>query len=189
MVRMLFSILFFSFWLVSCESKVDSVKSAIKANEREDKPNDTLTAMNVVSEWDAKFMVEAASSTLAGALAGNTAKDKASGKMIKDWGHKMHTEHLTIFTELKNLASLKNVTLPESVGAAHKSQLDDLQNKRTGFDTDYMTLVIDLHEESIKNYQQAANNAKSPEVKTFASKYLPLLRTHLDSARLIKDKL
>jgi putative membrane protein len=109
--------------------------------------------------------------------------------MVKEWGSKMHIQHQNIFSELKNLASLKNVTLPETMGAAHKSQLDDLQKKQTGFDANYISFIIDLHEEAIKKYQQAANNAKSPEVKTFASKYLPELRTHLDSARIIKDKL
>ena len=190
MVKYLVSgILFFSFLIIGCGGQDDSVKEAIKANEREDKPNDTLTAMNVVSEWDAKFMVEAASSTLTEAMAGKLAADKASNTFVKAWGNKMHKKHLDIFSELKNLASLKNVTLPESMGTAHKSQLEELQEKQSGFDANYISLLIDLHEEAIKKYQQAANNAKSPEVKSFASKYLPELRTHLDSARLLKDKL
>ena len=86
--------------------------------------------------------------------------------------------------ELKKLSSLNNVTLPTISENQLVSELEDLQNENAAeFDEKYLSFIIELLEEDTRQFEKAANNANSPEIKIFASKSLPVIRTHLDAAR------
>ena len=45
---------------------------------------------------------------------------------------------------------------------------------------------VDDHKDDIKAFERAADKAQDPEVKSFAAKTLPTLKTHLQFAQEVK---
>jgi putative membrane protein len=64
-------------------------------------------------------------------------------------------------------------------------------SKKSGkeFDRAYMKMMVDDHQEDIKAFEKSSNDAKDADIKAFASKTLPTLRMHLDSAKAVNDAL
>ena len=145
---------------------------------------DTARGMNVVNESDERFLKERAAAILLEVEIGQLALQKTNNQSIKNLSNKIIEDRLVVLEELKKLSSLKNVTLPTVSDNKYASQLEDLQTLNAAeFDKKYQSFVIELLEEDTLKFEKAANNANSPEIKIFASKSLPVLRTHLDAAR------
>lgn len=150
----------------------------------------TATAANNVSESDKKFMMEAASGGMMEVQAGQLASQSAMNDRVKAFGNMMVQDHTNANNELKALASQKNVMVPDSMMAKHREHINMLK-KKTGkdFDKAYMSMMVTDHNEDVSKFQVAAKNAADADVKAFASKTLPVLRTHLDSAKAINSNM
>jgi len=187
--KLLILVLLSSLFFQACNNgENDSVEQANEANERNDMNTgtDTVASMNTVDENDAEFMVEAASGGMMEVELGNMAQQKSSNARVKGFGEMMVRDHSGANEELKNLASLKNVTLPATMGDKHQKNVNNLRDKPAkDFDKAYINMMIDDHKEDINKFERAASNAKSPDVKSYAAKTLPVLRVHLDSAKAI----
>ncbi len=57
------------------------------------------------------------------------------------------------------------------------------------FDSHYMKMMTDDHIKVVSKFQNASDNATDADLKGWASKQLPILKTHLDSAKAIRAKL
>lgn len=169
--------------LQSCgngETSKDSVEKAEATNE-----NNTA-----VKEDDSEFVVKAGSGGMMEVQAGQLAQQKAVNPRVKAFGDMLVADHTKAGEELKAVASSKNLAVPGSLGEDHQSHINDLQKKAGAeFDKDFMSMMVDDHKKDISAFEDAANNAKDADIKAFAAKTLPTLRTHLDSAQAIKDAL
>ena len=88
------------------------------------------------------------------------------------------------------MASQKSVTLPDSVSAEHKKMMTDLQKKKgIDFDKAYIDGMVKDHQKDVKEFEEAANKVKDTDVKAFITNTLPVLKTHLDSAKAIQKRL
>ena len=65
--------------------------------------------------------------------------------------------------------------------------IDDLKMK-TGkdFDKAYMDMMINDHEQDIKDFKKEADNGKDAVISSYATKILPVLQRHLDAAKTIR---
>lgn len=146
----------------------------------------TGATANNVNETDKTFMMESAGSGMMEVQAGQLAAQNASSDRVKAFGNMMVQDHTNANNELKALASQKNVMLPDSLPAKHREHLNTLKTK-TGreFDRTYMSMMVTHHNEDVNKFQVASNNAGDADVKGFATKNLPILRGHLDSAKAI----
>jgi putative membrane protein len=168
-----------SAFLVSCQQKKDSVEQAESTNEQNMK--DSILTLD---KDDERFMVKAANGGLMEVAAGKLAHEKASSKEVKEFGHHMMEDHEKANNDLKQLAEAKKVMLPDSMDSDAKDKLAKLA-KKTGkdFDKAYMEEMVDDHKKDINEFEDASKNAKDPEVKAYAEKTLPTLKTHLDMAQ------
>jgi putative membrane protein len=150
----------------------------------------TTATANNLSDADKKFMNEAASGGMMEVEAGQLASQTASNDRVKAFGNMMVQDHTNANNELKGLAAQKNVMLPDSIMAEHRNHINMLK-KKTGkeFDKAYMSMMVTDHNEDVNKFQVTANNAADADLKAFASKTLPVLRTHLDSAKAINSSL
>lgn len=53
------------------------------------------------------------------------------------------------------------------------------------FDRDYVDLIVDTHEDSVRLFQKAAKDAQDAEVRSFASSHVAALQSHLDQANAL----
>jgi putative membrane protein len=140
-------------------------------------PADSATTM---------FMTKAASGGMMEVQLGQLAQQQGQSQRVKDFGAMMVRDHGKANDELKSLASAKNVTLSDSLTAEHKRHVTSLQNKKgTAFDKAYMSMMVQDHQKDIQEFEKASNNLSDGEVKAFATRTLPVLKAHLDSATAI----
>ena len=174
----------------------DSVDAAKEANDKKDSMvttnsmDSTMTSTVMpVDKSDADFAVEAANGGMMEVEMGNYAQQNAFSSRVKDFGAMMARDHSQVNSELKALAASKNITLPATMGAdAHKEMEDLMKKKGKDFDKAYMNMMLDDHKKDVKAFEKAASDCKDADLKNFASKTLPVLRTHLDSTKAITGK-
>ncbi len=141
-------------------------------------------AADKLSMGDSRFIKDAASGGLLEVELGRLAAEKAASQQVKDFGKKMEQEHGKANTELKQLASSKNVQIADKLDGKHKSTYDRLA-KLSGerFDREYMKTMIDDHKADVDKFKKEAEKANDSDVKSFAAKTLPTLEKHLELAQ------
>lgn len=136
------------------------------------------------------FMTEAAQGGMAEVELGKLASTKGQNASVKQFGQQMMADHTRANNELKQLASKKNVTLPTDVGAEHKESMEKL-SKLSGaeFDKEYVAEMVKDHEKDVADFQTQSESATDADVKAFAAKTLPTLKSHLEMIRGIQGKM
>lgn len=135
---------------------------------------------------DTKFMKEAAQGGMAEVALGRLAVEKASSADVKKFGQRMVDDHSKANDELKQLASQKNVSLPQDLSAkdkATKSTLESLSGEQ--FDHAYMKDMVKDHKKDVSDFRRESRSAQDPDVKRFATQTLPTLEDHLRQAESI----
>lgn len=139
---------------------------------------------------DEDFIKEAISSGMMEIELGKLAEEKASNKRVKSFGRIMVNDHSKSGEELRAIASSKNINSPASMDDKHNKIVRDLQNKGEGdFDKAYIREMVSAHDKDIDLYKKQAEDGNDPELKSFASKNLPILLMHRDSVQNIQKDL
>jgi putative membrane protein len=152
-------------------------------------PTDSATATKApagTAMADTKFIKEAAEGGMAEVALGQLAVEKASSSDVKKFGQRMVDDHGKANHDLKQLASQKNVDLPQDLNAkdkATKASLEKLSGQQ--FDQAYMKDMIKDHKKDIGDFRRESRSAQDPDVKKFASQTLPTLEEHLKQAESI----
>lgn len=140
---------------------------------------------------DSSFVLEAASGGIMEVELGNLAQQNGQNERVKAFGAMMVRDHSQANTELKSIASAKGFMLSDSMMKKHRTHVESMR-KMTGksFDKHYMSMMVKDHSEDITKFERTATGATDTDLRNFASKTLPVLRTHKDSATAInKTKL
>lgn len=165
------------------KDKTDSTRGTPEANST---PADqTKGSGNEATD----FVTKAASGGLLEVKLGELAEKNAQNQRVKNFGKMMVTDHSKANDELKSLASSNKVAVPSALLPDHQKHYDMLKDKKgADFDKAYMDMMVDDHKEDISEFKKEANSGNDP-FKGFASKTLPVLEKHLDSAQAIHSKL
>lgn len=146
-------------------------------------------AKDQVGSDDQKFMMDAAKGGMMEVELGRLATQKASSADVKSFGQRMVDDHSKANSELKSIASQKGVTLPATLPADMKQEMDHL-SKLSGaeFDKMYMSHMLKDHKKDVAEFEKEASKGGDSSVKGFAQKTLPTLREHLSMAQSIASK-
>ncbi len=176
------------FIYASCNSNnmpKDSIDSAKQKNKSLD--SSKISSDNKDSlKKDDNFLVNAASGGLLEVQLGSIAEKNAASARVKEFGKMMVMDHTKANTELIALAKNKNIVVPSIPGKDEQDKIDKLQKEQgKDFDKDYVSLMIDDHQDDIKEFKDAADNVHDSDLKNFALKTLPVLQKHLDKIQAI----
>ncbi len=143
-----------------------------------------MGASKMGSMQDQKFAKNAAAGGMAEVQLGQLALTKAENQKVKDFGQKMVDDHTKANDDLKAVAAQKNMTLPTTVMPKDQALMDKL-SKMSGasFDKAYMSAMMKDHQKDISDFQQEANSGQDSDLKAFAAKTLPTLKSHMDMAK------
>ncbi len=193
--------LLLSTWLIqSCNSNTNdsnSVDSANEMNENKEPDNNNMGMTNdstgmgtmAVMEDDSKFMVKAAAGGMAEVELSQLAQQKATNERVKAFATMMVQDHTKANNELKALAATKNVTLPAAMDNDHQEDLNDLSKKSgADFDKAYVNMMVDDHKKDVDLFDDCTKMDKGDsDVKAWATKTLPTLRSHLAEIQKLDD--
>lgn len=157
-------------------------------------PNTDMSAQSIdntpLDKNSSAFATEAASGGMMEVSLGQLAQQKASNQRVKDFGAMMVSDHSKANTELSNIAAAKSFQLPGTLEQQHQKHVDHLTKlEGAEFDKAYMKMMTSDHEKDIKAFEKAAASSSDNTLKDFATRTLPVLRMHLDSAKAIQQSL
>jgi putative membrane protein len=148
------------------------------------------TFRNNEAENDASYLVDAATLLQKNVRWGELASSKATSKEIKAFGITMAKAHSADLAELQTLATSKEISLPaapmDNTMDAH-DELDELTGP--DFDMMYCEKVVSSHTEAIEKMESIEQNVQDPEIRSWITKILPHLRSHVSSAETLQNSL
>lgn len=150
--------------------------------------NTNMNANNVAVVQD-NFYTKAAQGGMMEVELGKLALQKSQNADVKKFAQMMITDHGKTNSELKTLTAKKNVVLPTEMSSSQKSMMEDL-GKLTGaeFDKKYVKTMVDDHEEDVDLFEDNSDNSDA-DIKAFATKTLPTLKSHLQMIKGIESKM
>jgi len=133
---------------------------------------------------DAEFVKMAASSGMAEVMIGKVGAEKAGNAGVKKLAETVVTDHTKANDELKAAAKEAGVLVPEKISDEHQKLVDSFKNyKGDNFDRDFIRHMVKSHEASVDLYTKASKEAKNRSLRDFATKTLPTIQAHLETAK------
>lgn len=175
-------------WACANQGK-DSVEEADSANKVDRKAADSTGAYSA-DEATSKFLVRAADGGKAEVRMAELASGKSSRDDVKKFSAMLIEHHNQANERVKTLATERKVILPDSLSEDKMKAYQDLSDKNgKEFDRKYINVMIDDHQNDIKVFEEAVEKSGDDQVRSFAQSTLPLLRSHLDSLKVLKDRI
>ncbi|WP_205500487.1 DUF4142 domain-containing protein [Rufibacter psychrotolerans] len=136
------------------------------------------------------FVAEVTSGGLFEVEMGRLASSKAQSPALKQFGQLMLDHHTQANTQLKQVAELKNLMVPTSLGEDHQETFNQVLGlSGAAFDRAYLEAIIKDHEQTIDRFEEMADQGTDTELKNFAARNLPTLRAHLAQAEQLEEQL
>ncbi|OQP59894.1 hypothetical protein A3860_35880 [Niastella vici] len=160
----------------------DSVKIAKEVNRDKDKVTQTMA----VEKSDADFAVEAANGNMIDVQLSALAKTKAANSRVRQFAAMIIADHATLSSHLQQIATDKNITLPQELSGEAKNDITRLNRKdRATFDGAYMHMMLADHKKYVDNFEKAAKDCKDAALRNYIHEALPVLKKQRDSAAAI----
>lgn len=137
---------------------------------------------------DAAFLKDATQAGLTEIEASQMATSKATSPQVKAFAQELIADHTKLAEQVKALAATKNVELPKEPSMMQKANLKLIDSaKGANFDERYTNRIgIAAHEDALKLFRKASQEAKDADVKKLATDALPHLEHHLKLAQELK---
>ena len=142
-----------------------------------------------LSTKDKNFIMEAGIGGMEEVELGRLATQKGSSDAVKQFGQKMVDDHSKANDELTQLAKSKGINVPAELDAKHKADVEKF-SKLSGaaFDKAYSKAMLDDHNKDVAAFERQSLSGTDPDLKAFAAKTLPTLKTHLELAKALNAK-
>lgn len=117
------------------------------------------------------------------------ALEKARSPDIKAYAQKIIDDHGKAGQQLASLAQGKGYEAPGEPSLVQKAKLKALGLRDDSFDSAYIDEIgVSAHQDAVKLFTEASNEAKDPDVRQFAIQTLPVLQQHLDKATELQQQ-
>lgn len=142
--------------------------------------------------WDGdeelvNFIKDLTESRIMGLEQGKIAMQKSINRPLKDYGALMISDQTKMLADLKSIAVGKKISIPGELASDKAKTLDGLKQMHgKTFDKKFINQMIRDHKRDIKKLERAARSA-DPDVQVFATKYLPVIQSHLDKIKALKE--
>ena len=132
---------------------------------------------------DSKLIFQMASSNIMEVRLGQMAQQKATNAAVKQFGQQMATDHTNLENQLTGLVSKNGTNFQPSMSKENEAEVSRLE-KLSGaqFDQQYMTSMIQHHQQDISTLQSQSQSAKSAEARQMIAASMPVLQQHLTMA-------
>jgi putative membrane protein len=107
---------------------------------------------------------------------------------VKKFADMMIADHGKANAELEALVKEQGLTMPAKLDEKHAALIEELRKAGAQFDAPYVKAQLDGHAETVKMFQQYADNSDNKALQTFAVKTLPTLKMHLDMVEQLGDR-
>ncbi len=121
---------------------------------------------------------------------GRLGQRQASNDRVREFAQKLIDDHTKAQDELTTLARTKNVQIASQLPQEHRQMVDKMnQMQGAEFDREFIKHMIQGHERAIQQFDQQSRTGEDAQLKAFAQRQLPILRSHLQTARDLQTNL
>ncbi len=132
------------------------------------------------ASMDQKFIETAAAGSQAEIKLAQLAEQKSSDSKVKNIANQLSSDHTKALDALRPIAQNKGVSISDQLNVKDQSEYDRLSKlSGTSFDQAYLRYMARDHRKDVAEFRKEAKSGKDPEVKSYASQYLPALESHL----------
>ncbi|HEV3365666.1 MAG TPA: DUF4142 domain-containing protein [Acidimicrobiia bacterium] len=143
-----------------------------------------------VSEQDKTFLTGQQETNLAEISLGKTVMEKATNEKVRELASHLVSGHEAVSKENTALSQRLGVTPPTEPSAEQKATAAKiLAQSGAAFDLAYVTAQVEGHMKSIDKANKEISSGSNPEVKAFATSYVPKAQSHLDMSREVQAAL
>jgi putative membrane protein len=134
---------------------------------------------------DPQFITAAVGNGRYEVQASRLAMYRAASPQVRSYAQMLIDHHTLANSELMDMVRARGMRLPGVLPRDKRIRLDRLLSAPGGeFDGMYIRLVgIEDHQSDITLFERASRELRDPELRAWASKTLPTLRSHLDAAQ------
>lgn len=168
---------------------VTSTASAGGAGGTGDATDLTAFASTFATMDDPTFMLTAASSNMLEVQMGQLAAQQSANADVKKFGQMMVQHHTKATQDWKAVAAPLGISTPTTLMPVHQAMMDKVMNKSgKNFDEAYMDAMETAHKLDVALFEVKSKGAQTPAVQSFATKTLPMLRSHEKMASDLESK-
>ena len=132
------------------------------------------------------FISEMAEARLMVLEEGKVAQQRSTTKDLKLYCTLMVNDQTEMLHEIKKLAALKNIKVPDELGPDKAEDLRELKEVHgESFDKKFIKMMTIDHKRDVKKFERATRSDDA-DVQVFATKYLPRVQSHLDKISGLK---
>lgn len=177
-------LILFSFTLlIACNNDADN-SDAYRDSLRQDSIDNANNSGNDSLEMarkDSRWVSDVLEGNYAEIEMARQAQQKATSKEVKDLAMMLEKDHTALVDEAKALASQKNweVATAETEDA-RKNREDMMDDDVKKYEKDWLEMMEDKHERSIKNFEDAADDVSDADLRSWIVNTIPKLKAHHD---------
>lgn len=185
-------------------------------SEKEEQPSKTIagegqstvlpaTLMNLKSNENTETMVRASSRSkeayvkdfiyqisearIMDTEEGKLASQRGTSRSLKDYGLLMIDDQTNMMKDLRQIASTRKMDIATTLGESKTEGLSELYKLHgKEFDKRFIKMMAIDHRRDIKKLEKATQS-KDPDIQVFATKYLPVVKEHLEKIEAIKKEM
>lgn len=133
-----------------------------------------------------EFLVEASEARLMDMEEGKIAQQRATFRALKDYGTLMVKDQAAMLSDLKSIAAAKKIKISSDLGEKKADGLSDLKEVHgKEFDSKFIKMMTIDHKRDLKMFDRALSST-DPDIQVFATKYSPMVKSHLNKIQSIK---
>ena len=139
---------------------------------------------------DKKFLTNASQGNYDEIQLGKLAEQKATNPDVKNFGHRMVTDHTKLGETMKPYASEWGITAPTALSPDAQKEYNDLSGKSgADFDKAYMSDMVSDHSKDLDAFNKEVKDTKDTKFRTTVEHGKSVVAAHKNMAYDLKKKL
>lgn len=149
--------------------------------------NDPNSASVTLDRNDQEFVQKLAGEAQAEIAIATLGIERASDSRVKDFARHLEEAHGETRHAVMELAQAADVAVGNDLKASREFR--SLKREKSGFDREFIDLVLERHRRSLKRVEVVSRSAKNDRIREFASKHAEILRQHIEAADKLRTEL
>lgn len=137
-----------------------------------------------LNSQDKSFVSDAAKAGMSEVHMGKLGMEKATAPAVRSFSQRMINDHSKANDELTGIATRKGLSMPGD------HDMPGMLNLKSGasFDHAFAREAVEDHEKAVALFEKEAAEGSDSDLKAFARRTLPTLRSHLAAARALPQQ-
>ena len=145
---------------------------------------------DTISDQDKTFLKGQQETNLAEVSLGKVAMERATSDTVRELATMLVADHQQVLERNRVLSSKLGLPIPEQPSAEQQATAEKIKSQTgAAFDAAYVAAQVEGHTKSVSKAQQEVASGSHPEVKAFATEYVPKAQMHLQHSQAAQAEL